>query len=160
MSRLEDESKYTFPTIKYATQLYDSRAENCFKLAQLNITRHQMQQRVIFLVLFVGEIDLRYILGCWGGISHPLCSSRLSVAPCPMSMRCATVSEKSELSTQQNLPSKSGVLDVPKSIAVFGFLELEWLHGYISGKISVIFINGSGLDVILALSKRRNWCLQ
>lgn len=41
MSRLEDESKYTFPTIKYATQLYDSRAENCFKLAQLNITRHQ-----------------------------------------------------------------------------------------------------------------------
>jgi hypothetical protein len=43
----EDESKYTFPTIKYATQLYDSRAENCFKLAQLNITRsHSMPWRL------------------------------------------------------------------------------------------------------------------
>jgi len=41
-----DESKYTFPTIKYATQLYDSRAENCFKLAQLNITRRYIPSAV------------------------------------------------------------------------------------------------------------------
>lgn len=41
----EDESKYTFPTIKYATQLYDSRAENCFKLGQLEITRRSVAQR-------------------------------------------------------------------------------------------------------------------
>ena len=62
------------------------------------------------------RLTLDIYLAVGGGISHPLCSSRLSVAPCPMSMRCATVSEKSELSTQQNLPSKSGVLDVPKTL--------------------------------------------
>lgn len=41
-----DESKYTFPTIKYATQLYDSRAENCFKLGQLEITRRYIPSAV------------------------------------------------------------------------------------------------------------------
>ncbi|CAJ1351668.1 unnamed protein product [Effrenium voratum] len=41
-----DESKYTFPTIKYATQLYDSRLENCFKLEQLNITRRYIPSAV------------------------------------------------------------------------------------------------------------------
>ncbi|CAE7485513.1 ADCY10 [Symbiodinium sp. CCMP2592] len=41
-----DESKYTFPTIKYATQLYDTRIENCFKLDQLNITRRYIPSAV------------------------------------------------------------------------------------------------------------------
>ncbi|CAE7199518.1 ADCY10 [Symbiodinium natans] len=41
-----DESKYTFPTIKYATQLYDTRVENCFKLDQLNITRRYIPSAV------------------------------------------------------------------------------------------------------------------
>eukprot|EP00440_Ansanella_granifera_P071923 gb/GFBE01078051.1/.p1 GENE.gb/GFBE01078051.1/~~gb/GFBE01078051.1/.p1 ORF type:complete len:1043 (+),score=304.23 gb/GFBE01078051.1/:1-3129(+) len=41
-----DESKYTFPTIKYATQLYDTRMDNCFKLAELNITRRYIPSAV------------------------------------------------------------------------------------------------------------------
>mmetsp|Transcript_52533 Transcript_52533/g.94242 ORF Transcript_52533/g.94242 Transcript_52533/m.94242 type:complete len:1050 (-) Transcript_52533:209-3358(-) len=41
-----DESKYTFPTIKYATQLYDNREERCFQLDQLNITRRYIPSAV------------------------------------------------------------------------------------------------------------------
>mmetsp|Transcript_43998 Transcript_43998/g.71295 ORF Transcript_43998/g.71295 Transcript_43998/m.71295 type:complete len:1060 (+) Transcript_43998:80-3259(+) len=41
-----DESCYTFPTIKYATQLYDTRHEKCFKLKELNITRRYIPSAV------------------------------------------------------------------------------------------------------------------
>eukprot|EP00933_Yihiella_yeosuensis_P068486 TRINITY_DN7416_c0_g2_i2.p1 TRINITY_DN7416_c0_g2~~TRINITY_DN7416_c0_g2_i2.p1 ORF type:complete len:1045 (-),score=200.64 TRINITY_DN7416_c0_g2_i2:283-3417(-) len=41
-----DESKYTFPTIKYATQLYDMREEKCFKLTELNVTRRYIPSAV------------------------------------------------------------------------------------------------------------------
>mmetsp|Transcript_9152 Transcript_9152/g.25564 ORF Transcript_9152/g.25564 Transcript_9152/m.25564 type:complete len:1056 (-) Transcript_9152:265-3432(-) len=34
-----DESRYTFPAIKYATRLYDTRAENMFKISELKIAR-------------------------------------------------------------------------------------------------------------------------
>ena len=51
----KDESKYTFPTIKYATQLYDSRLENCFKLEQLNITRLFASCYMVARVLCVSQ---------------------------------------------------------------------------------------------------------
>lgn len=41
-----DESKYTFPTIKHATQLYDTRLDRCFKLSELNITRRYIPSAV------------------------------------------------------------------------------------------------------------------
>jgi class 3 adenylate cyclase len=41
-----DETKYTFPTIKYATQLYDTRNEKLFKLEQLPIIRRYIPSSV------------------------------------------------------------------------------------------------------------------
>ncbi|CAE7590394.1 ADCY10 [Symbiodinium sp. CCMP2456] len=57
-----DESKYTFPTIKYATQLYDTRIENCFKLDQLNITRRFIPGRSICRMNFC-NISVIFING-------------------------------------------------------------------------------------------------
>lgn len=41
-----DESKYTFPTIKYATQLYDMRQESMFQLKELNVIRRYIPSSV------------------------------------------------------------------------------------------------------------------
>merc|ERR1719469_872027 len=41
-----DESKYTFPTIKYAAQLYDTRQESMFKLSELNVIRRYIPSAV------------------------------------------------------------------------------------------------------------------
>jgi len=41
-----DESKYTFPTIKYATQLYDLRHEKSFSIQELEITRRYIPSAV------------------------------------------------------------------------------------------------------------------
>mmetsp|Transcript_7189 Transcript_7189/g.20209 ORF Transcript_7189/g.20209 Transcript_7189/m.20209 type:complete len:1055 (+) Transcript_7189:96-3260(+) len=41
-----DESKYTFPTIKYATQLYDTREQQGFRLSELNVTRRYIPSAV------------------------------------------------------------------------------------------------------------------
>lgn len=41
-----DESKYTFPTVKFAAQLFDCRMETCFKLSELNITRRYIPSNV------------------------------------------------------------------------------------------------------------------
>mmetsp|Transcript_46581 Transcript_46581/g.120581 ORF Transcript_46581/g.120581 Transcript_46581/m.120581 type:complete len:1065 (+) Transcript_46581:85-3279(+) len=47
-----DESKYTFPTIKYATQLYDTRAETQFRLSELNICRRYIPSSVFKQIEF------------------------------------------------------------------------------------------------------------
>jgi len=41
-----DESKYTFPTIKYATQLYDNRLNSMFKLEHLDVIRRYIPSAV------------------------------------------------------------------------------------------------------------------
>jgi len=41
-----DESRYTFPAIKYATKLYDMRSDSAFKLTELNTIRKYMPSTV------------------------------------------------------------------------------------------------------------------